>query len=116
MVFMSRFNWNRKWALILALVATSGLALVSPSPVVADPYLGESQDDFPSGGGGGDLIGDPDQPERSGKSVKVVIGRTQRGGMSTNARAAGDGAGFDSGRMWKWYVVWSSLRSTWFRF
>jgi hypothetical protein len=113
---MRRFIWNRKYALILALVAACGLALVSTTPSSADPYIGEAQDDMPMGGGGGDAIGDPDNPERSGKSAKVVIGRINRGGMSTGARVAGDDAGVMSARMWHWYVVWSGLRSTWFRF
>jgi len=114
-VFMHRFIRNRKYALILALVAAFGLAIVPPTPVIADPYLGEAQDEVP-GGGGNDTIGDPDNPERSGKSIKVVVGRISRGGMSTGARVAGDGAGVTGARMWHWYVVWSTVRSTWFRF
>lgn len=112
---MRRFVRNRKYGLILALVAACGLAFAASTPSSADPYMGESHDDIPQGGGG-DAIGDPDNPERSGKSAKVVIGRINRGGMATGARVAGDDAGLASVRMWHWYVVWSGLRSTWFRF
>ena len=98
---MRRFNSNRWWILILALVlGVAGVAFL-PSPGFADKgsdgTIGNDsgdQNNPPDPGG----IGDPDSPSGSGRSSVQSGGGTYYGTISTSS--VGDARRIRAERMW----------------
>jgi len=90
---MRRFNSNRWWILILALVlGVAGVAFLPSAGFAdkgADGTIGSDTGDptHPPDPGG---IGDPDSPTGSGKSTIQSGGGTYYGTISTSTSGAGD--------------------------
>jgi hypothetical protein len=112
MGFMPCVFDKKRGAIILTLLAVLALSAAAPQHVVADPYQGVSLDD-PVGGGGGTGVGDPDQPDGSGKSNRVAQGRIVIGSQNLVGRVAGDDSSSRGVWMWRWYAIRMWQRSVW---
>jgi len=108
---MSWFKVSRRGAIILTLLAAFALSAAAPAQVAADPYQGITYDDPGSGGGTG--LGDPDQPEGSGKSSRVNQGRVSIGSQHLSSRIAGDDSLARMVGMWRWYLIRLWQRGVW---
>ena len=107
---MSWFKANRRGAIILTLLAAFVLSAAAPAGVSADPYQGVTYDDPGVGGNG---LGDPDQPEGSGKSSKVNAGRVAIGSQHLGSGIAGDDSLAQSFGMWRLYLIRLWQRGLW---
>jgi hypothetical protein len=110
MGFMPCFADKKRGAIVLTLLAALALGAAVPSHVVADPSQGVTYDPTP---GGGDTVGDPDQPEGSGKSNRVALGRIIIGSQALGERVAGDDASSQGARMWRWVLIRLWQQSNW---
>lgn len=117
---MGRFSMNRRWAFILALGASLVWCVLVPLPgsVVNGPgeaFASSISDIGDPNGGGGNGIGDPDNPSGVRKAKPGSNGGFQ---VSTrpDVQAAGDSKASGGVSMWRIRVVLESLRSYTFRF
>ena len=108
---MPCLKFKKRGAVILMLLAAMTLAAAAPMTVAADPYQGVSLDDPVGGGGTG--LGDPDQPDGSGKASRVAQGRVVIGSQHLAGRVAGDDSWAEGIRMWRWYVIRLWQRGSW---
>ncbi len=108
---MSWFKTNRRGAIILTLLAALVVCAAAPAHVSADPFQGITYDD--PGAGGGNGLGDPDQPEGSGKSSKVNQGRVAIGSQHLGSGIAGDDSLAQSFGMWRLYLIRLWQRGLW---
>jgi hypothetical protein len=109
---MLRFQTNRLWALILALIlCAGGAAMLNSTPAAASGSPAVSDDPNNDGGGlPGNGYGDPDAPSGDSKRSVTRGGARMAGG---GAAPAGDGADLQSAWMWRLRVVLQSLRGFW---